>query len=176
MRLKITREQGSKNTTIHSKASAIATSIFNAPISCPKQGTICPSESKQLVPHPTISIPNKHSSSQGNSELTVDKPYANSLAEHAFTLGPISIESDNTPTTEHVSTAIQLGPVNMLNPFEHHVVGHPTSESVVMSVFSGKLSRSRIRKRLSAFFKGDRKAKDVTPAEDKGSALQNSHA
>ncbi|KAG0268735.1 hypothetical protein BGZ95_002326, partial [Linnemannia exigua] len=120
-------------------------------------------------PAPSISPPS------GHSELTFDDAFSISVPEHAFTHGPTA-ESDNTPNTGQISTVMQLDPANMLKPLGHHVVNHSTSENVVASVSSDKSSRIGFRKRVSAFFKGDRKAKDATSAEDEVTDFQDSPA
>ncbi|KAF9119578.1 hypothetical protein BGW39_000214, partial [Mortierella sp. 14UC] len=98
-------------------------------------------------------------------ELTIEGGRALSQLEQSATLGRISSKNRIIPSITQGLAAVQLGPANLLNPLGHHVFGYATSESDVMSVSSEKSSRFRFRRRLSALFKGDRKAKDTAPIE-----------
>ncbi|KAG0271029.1 hypothetical protein BGZ95_001227, partial [Linnemannia exigua] len=133
--------------------------------------TSTPDEVSESEQHPTMSTPTQNnqpprpapptSSSSGHSELTTEGGRVLSQLEQPATLGRISSKSGSIPSITQGLAAMQLGPANLLNPLGHHVVGYSTHESGAASVSSGKSSRFGFRKRLSAVFKRDRKAKNA---------------
>ncbi|KAF9122538.1 hypothetical protein BGW39_009685 [Mortierella sp. 14UC] len=118
------------------------------------------------TPHPTSPT----APSSGHSESITDKGRPLPQLDQTGTIENIPSGADTTFPHHQVLESKQLGPVNLLNPLGHHVVGYSTSESDELSVSSGKSPRIGVRKRLRAFFKSDHKgrntAEDVDSAED----------